>query len=84
MKPILLWVYCKNREVFLEQFWIKFLLGEDSYDITKNFIRIYLEHKDEDHIDHNCFIYRYLNEITDNNYRHDDGEGVFSSEFHYP
>ena len=86
-----LWLYCKTREVFLEKFWIKFQLGKDSYDITKNFIRIYLEDKDEDHIVindillyPNCFVYRYLNEITDNSYRYNDGEGVFSSEFHYP
>ena len=34
--------------------------------------------------DPNCFIYRYLNQYTDNDCRHDGGEGVFVSEFHYP
>ena len=70
---------------------IKFQLGKDSYDVTENFIRIYLEHKDEDHIVindvplyPNCFVYRYLNEITDNSYGYNDGLGVFGSEFHYP
>ena len=91
VKLILLWVSCKNNEVFLEKFQIKIQLGEYSYDVTKNFIRICLEYKDEDHIVindvllyPNCFIYRYLNEITNNNYGYDDGEWVFGSEFHYP
>ena len=91
MKTILLWFYCKNREVFLEKFWIKFQLGENSYDVTKNFIKIYLEDKDEDHtvpndvpLYPNCFVYRHLNEITDNTSGSDDGEGVFGSKFHYP
>ena len=55
VKPILLWLYCKNRELFLEKFRIKFQLGKDSYGVTENFIRIYLEDKDEEHIVINDF-----------------------------
>ena len=91
VRLILLWLYCENREVFLEKFWTKFQLGKNSYEVTENFIRIYLEHKDEDHIVvndiplyPNFFVFRYLNEITDKSYGYDDGERVFGSEFHYP
>ena len=91
MKPILLWLYFKNRKVILKKFQIKFQLGKYLYNLAENFIRIYLEHKDKDYfiisevlLYPSCCINRYLWEITDNSYRYDDGEGDFGSKFHYP
>ena len=42
-KPILVWIYWKNREVFIEKFKSFFELGEDYVEQASNFIRIYLE-----------------------------------------
>ena len=43
-KPILLWLYCKNREPFVEKFRKKFNLKKDPHNLAEIFIRIYLEH----------------------------------------
>ena len=43
LKPILVWIYWKNKEVFIEQFKSFFELGEDYAEQASNFIRIYLE-----------------------------------------
>ena len=43
LKPILIWIYWKNKEVFIEIFRSLFELGEDYVQQALNFIRIYLE-----------------------------------------
>ena len=43
LKPILVWIYWKNKEVFIEKFKSFFKLGEDYAEQASNFIRIYLE-----------------------------------------
>ena len=48
LKPILVWLYWKYREIFEKKIREWFNLGEDQDNQTKNFIRIYLEHDDED------------------------------------
>ena len=71
-KPIILWLYCKNRETFVEKFRKQINLKKDPHNLAENFIRIYLEHKDEVYVIHDgvalypiCFANRYLREITD-------------------
>ena len=48
LKPILVWLYWKYREIFDKKMREWFNLGEDHNNQTKNFIRIYLERDDED------------------------------------
>ena len=43
LKPMLVWIYWKNREVFIEKFKSFFELGENYVEQASNFIRIYLE-----------------------------------------
>ena len=47
LKPILFWLYWKNRETFEKKFKKHFNLGEDLHYETKNFIKIYLEYKND-------------------------------------
>ena len=43
LKPILVWKYWKNRQIFIENFKSFFELGEDYVGKASNFISIYLE-----------------------------------------
>ena len=90
-KPIILWLYCKNRETFIEKFRKQINLKKDPHNLAENFIRIYLEHKDEVYVIHDgvtlypsCFANRYLREITDNSYGFNDETGVYGADFYYP
>ena len=90
-KLILLWVYCKYRETLVEKFRKKINLRKERHNLAENFIRIYLEHKDEDFVIHDgvtlypsCFANRYLREITDNSYGFSDETGVYGADFYYP
>ena len=46
LKPILLWLYWKNREIFEKKFKKHFNLGDDLHNETKNFMKICLEYED--------------------------------------
>ena len=90
-KPIILWLYCKNRETFVEKFRKQINLKKDPHNLAENFIRIYLEHKDEVYVIHDgvtlypsCFANRYLREITDDSYGFNDETGVYGTDFYYP
>ena len=47
LKPILFWLYWKYRETFGKKFKKHFNLGEDLHNETKNFIKTYLEYKND-------------------------------------
>ena len=47
LKPILFWLYWKNRETFEKKFKKHFNLVEDLHNETKNFIKIYLAYKND-------------------------------------
>ena len=90
-KLILLWLYCKNRETFVEKFRKKINLKKDPHNLAENFVGIYLEHKDEDYVVHDGvtiypsrFANRYLREITDNSYGFNDETEIYGTDFYYP
>ena len=81
LKPILVWIYWKNKEVFIEIFRSFFELGEDYVEQALNFIRIYLESENMEKLSNmyislgseleGCYIFRWCfsdRYIWQNNY----------------
>ena len=88
-------LYCgfivKIEKRSLKNFRKQINLKKDPHNLAENFIRIYLEHKDEVYVIHDgvtlypsCFANRYLREITDDSYGFNDETGVYGTDFYYP
>ena len=89
-KPILLWLYCENREMFVEKFRKKLNLKKDPHDLAENFIKNSLEHRDKDYVIRDrvtlypsCIANRCVREIMDNSYGFNNETGVYGNDFFY-
>ena len=87
-------VIWKYRKTFEKKIMEWFNLGEDHDNKTETFIKIFLEHDDENeevtfaengtHIYPACFAYMYVRVKTNHNYRFDLETWAYGTRVHYP
>ena len=91
LKPILVWLYWKNREIFEKKLKKHFNLGHELHNETKNSKKIYLEYKDDvfvrvdgAYLYPSCFANRYIRVKGDNENRFSKNEmRVYVVNVHY-